>query len=577
MKKTIFLLGCVLMAAFAGPATANEKDYLPLKPGFKWVYQIESWRGGEKEVGTHVIHIFSERFDPNTKTNRYFDKNSEILFSKSGEGVFSYTGVKVLKFPVKAGSSWVSSGSNRDFRHFKVERAGVNVKVRGKTYHGCIVRSFATGKITSMRRGEIVHFAIEDKSYLCRGVGLVLSETYEVSKELGERRLVERMGLVEFERSAAIAEGGPRLETSSSEVKGIEAAFRYPEKGFTMPALSPDNKWVVYLKREDVSDLANDRMEVWAARVDGGEDMRLELPSTKEVTRILWSSDGSRVAVGGDGIWSKEGSYIVEFGPDGPGKVRTIQCVGVSWLAQGQRVACAESGSGGLSIDIYDASSGSKVDTIHRAKDMINYSGLAARPAGNLLAFNDSMEGIYVWDVSRKGREKLVTKIPVSERQQYYGLMWAASGGRLLFYRGKGLYALDVKTKTKRLFEASVSISSARWSPDGKRIAFIKKDRPKEVKVYDFDGNSKRSLGYIFDSDFNWSPDGNHIAFRDKSLNKKGSMYRKGIFLVDAGTGEGERQVSGISGSNIYFSKDGKFLVWSSFMAQTFFIVDLFE
>src|SRR5215212_9732097 len=64
--------------------------------------------------------------------------------------------------------------------------------------------------------------------------------------------------------------------------------------------------------------------------------------------------------------------------------------------------------------------------------------------------------------------------------------------------------------------------SSPRWSPDGKRIAYVltKADLEKSaydsnVRVIDTDGKNDRQLTFARGADFRprWSPDGKHLAF----------------------------------------------------------------
>ncbi len=96
-------------------------------------------------------------------------------------------------------------------------------------------------------------------------------------------------------------------------------------------------------------------------------------------------------------------------------------------------------------------------------------------------------------------------------------------------------------------------ISFARWSPDGKQIAFIKIPDSQipftvgELWVMDADGSNPRKLadadaghGYAA----NWSPDGKRIAFivrenaGDESANVSAEALVSNLYVVDVATGD---------------------------------------
>jgi TolB protein len=97
------------------------------------------------------------------------------------------------------------------------------------------------------------------------------------------------------------------------------------------------------------------------------------------------------------------------------------------------------------------------------------------------------------------------------------------------------------------------------WSPDGKRIAFVRKDiywwKPWQVYTMNADGSSPRLLTSApADQKPKWSPDGTMIAF--------GAFRNIGTMNAD---GSGFRLYSAQLGFEPDWSPDGKSLIYSSF------------
>ena len=83
--------------------------------------------------------------------------------------------------------------------------------------------------------------------------------------------------------------------------------------------------------------------------------------------------------------------------------------------------------------------------------------------------------------------------------------------------RARHIWLLDVKTKEVRQFTNSSKTEDApRWSPDGKRLAFISnRDDVRQIYAIPMNGGeAKRLLETKHEIDnFSWSPDGKQIAF----------------------------------------------------------------
>jgi len=83
--------------------------------------------------------------------------------------------------------------------------------------------------------------------------------------------------------------------------------------------------------------------------------------------------------------------------------------------------------------------------------------------------------------------------------------------------RARHIWLLDIKTKEVRQFtNSSKTEDTPRWSPDGKRLAFISnRDDVRQIyAIYMNGGEAKRLLETKHEIDnFSWSPDGKQIAF----------------------------------------------------------------
>src|SRR5262249_42134981 len=83
--------------------------------------------------------------------------------------------------------------------------------------------------------------------------------------------------------------------------------------------------------------------------------------------------------------------------------------------------------------------------------------------------------------------------------------------------RARHIWLLDVKMKEVRQFtNSSKNEDTPRWSPDGKRLAFISnRDDVRQIYAIPMNGGeAKRLLETKHEIDnFSWSPDGKQIAF----------------------------------------------------------------
>lgn len=149
---------------------------------------------------------------------------------------------------------------------------------------------------------------------------------------------------------------------------------------------------------------------------------------------------------------------------------------------------------------------------------------------------------------------------------------WAPDSRRLVFsaWRGEkaGLFVYDVAARSERALTPGGDDVNARFSPDGKVVAFVRDGR--ELRVVDVATGAERllasgrSLGrapFIPDGNFAFSPDGSQLAFLD--ITDRGFLN---AFVVPVAGGD-VRQVSFLSnafGGSITWAKDGRSLFFTN-------------
>ncbi len=100
------------------------------------------------------------------------------------------------------------------------------------------------------------------------------------------------------------------------------------------------------------------------------------------------------------------------------------------------------------------------------------------------------------------------------------GMVLAPDGKGMLYTQGKTVYHLPDITaplpKPVPLFEVRAGVGSLKWSPDGKRVAFVSpRGDHSFVGVFSLDGTHIKWIapGLSFDEHPVWSPDGAKVAF----------------------------------------------------------------
>ena len=171
---------------------------------------------------------------------------------------------------------------------------------------------------------------------------------------------------------------------------------------------------------------------------------------------------------------------------------------------------------------------------------------------------------------------------------------WSRDGRTIVFVSwrdGNGeVYAMDADgTSPRNLTQDPAQDVHPAWSPDGRRIAFVSsrspssrckpgpgpcwgRDRQSEIYVMNADGSRKRNLTRRANDDYpTWSPDGRRIAF----LRATGSYRHHGyhLYVVNA-DGSGLRNLMQIAAvayfySHLVWSPDGRTIYFGRYLIST--------
>jgi dipeptidyl aminopeptidase/acylaminoacyl peptidase len=152
------------------------------------------------------------------------------------------------------------------------------------------------------------------------------------------------------------------------------------------------------------------------------------------------------------------------------------------------------------------------------------------------------------------------------------------------------LHVVSTETGESRPFiTGKGKVSSPRWSPDGKRIAYLKRrgdDDPTQVWAVPIDGGESRQITHPPTKvlTYRWHPSGQQIAFvattpksaREKKMEKKGfgfifyeeNLKHRNLYLLDVKAEDDHRDAKQLTDDvtvwEFEFSPDGKWIAASS-------------
>jgi Tol biopolymer transport system component len=286
---------------------------------------------------------------------------------------------------------------------------------------------------------------------------------------------------------------------------------------------------------------------VFAANVDGSGTRNLVRGSSLADSHVTVSPDGRRVAfVRSIDIGSEE---VVVMNADGTGQ-RRIASAGFDlqpeWSPDGSLIAF--SGGSGLYVVRPDGTDERRIINDAAVGD----HGLSWSPDGTMLAYGGS-RGLMTVNV-QTGAKNLVAAISRTDLAERPA--WSPAGDRIAFLDDGNVEIVSVDGSIRHWTSLQAYGETPSWSPDGRLLAVGVRDlssgglgsrRPERVEVFDAQTNSTTALtSPIFgesSGEPQWSPDGRRIAFL-RTPTADIDVYANADLWVMNADGSGQTQLS---------------------------------
>ena len=340
-------------------------------------------------------------------------------------------------------------------------------------------------------------------------------------------------------------------------------------QGFSPPretreaAWSPDGRKVLYVSRGD-----RNTWDLYVINVDGSGRRRLTSVSSASAA---WSPHGRKIAFAGprrapDALHPRPASGgLWVINADGSGKRRLApKGEDPAWSPDGRTIAFAASSR----IYVVNADgTGQRAlagTTVGGSRTGGRMSSPAWSPDGRKVLFLsdagtlcDFCFHLYVVNADGSGERRLGHKHETGPRRMVgdFSPAWSPDGQRIAFVRRRfHPTGLDVgvvrvmraggreqrKLTRERLTEGHSLHASVAWSPDGQKLAFTS-DRDGNAEVYTINsgGSELRRLtnNPEYDGDAAWAPDGRQLVF----VSNRDGGY--GVYLMNA-DGSGQRRLA---------------------------------
>jgi Tol biopolymer transport system component len=173
---------------------------------------------------------------------------------------------------------------------------------------------------------------------------------------------------------------------------------------------------------------------------------------------------------------------------------------------------------------------------------------------------------------TQSGKDVGAYDLPASTRI----VQWSSSGLKLLAYRGtspSAIFAINPATGVSRALTPWGSDEFGRYSPDGRRIAFLTTiDGRKRVVLADAQGRERRVLQSAEPiSAVKWSPDGRYVAFLSMQLYPQFTQ----LTLLDVTTGQEKALGRMPPPANFAWRADSKAIVGTDLIPDSSLFVDI--
>jgi Tol biopolymer transport system component len=320
----------------------------------------------------------------------------------------------------------------------------------------------------------------------------------------------------------------------------IQGAPARPE--VRSPVWSPDGRRIAFVSRRDGKAL-------YVMNADGS-GLRI-VARVERLATPAWSPDGQRIAFQGRRDGHSGALYVVNA--DGSGQ-RTLARRGSApaWSPDGRRIAFV------ITAKLYVVNAdGSGHRTLTRLRGDGAAGSLAWSPDGRkllvLLEHGSAplcaiCDRVYVLNADGSGLRDLTRKLggsqpgpgPASDP------VWSPDGRKIAFVRSNtrlGVYVVNADGSGMRNLTPKpmgAAYAAPAWSPDGRKITFAsERDGNSEIYLMNADGSGQRNLtrDLAYDGDPGWSPDGQKITF----VSNRDGLYE--VYVMNA-DGSGQRRLT---------------------------------
>jgi Tol biopolymer transport system component len=562
----------------------KKPDYYPLAVGNQWEFNRQHFKEDEKKLSRHSTTIITGKSDIGNGMIQYYTEGGKEFLIKAKEGILTSSGIFLLKYPLTEGASWISGQWNYDQRLFKVEKVGFSITLSGRKYDNCIKITVTSDFHATLRKDrETEYVAFESYHYYAPNVGPVLTETFEIKKS-GKRTPISRTELVKFETSRPVPESKAEI-LGTKEMVGPKESFRFPEKGFIHPILSPDDKWLIYQRTEKVwkelyyTELGK-KYEKIVPVCQAGEEK-----SIRGIGIGKWSPDGRVLAVQVDSEYGNQ-IVLVDFSRDQP---FFMESLGTDDSSFGKCFYWSLEG-----FIVYLGKRGTIMKKFPRKQpDEFTLSTVSFQVAsGGLLLYGAGNRSVYLANLQKSStRTRIfpdlrIDSFDLSPNGEYALLydLYSDQNNRLAMLAN--LKTLQIKNKWLIRSEPWLE---AKWSPDGSKLAYLEKTFPQKSKddpsktvwpnphffVLDLGTGKTQDYGIGVSKDFSWTPDGRHIIYSMKYAHDSLGMYHNGIFIMRVSDGQEIGQLTKVSAHlNLTMSPSCKYIVWQALNMDTFFVAE---
>ena len=316
-----------------------------------------------------------------------------------------------------------------------------------------------------------------------------------------------------------------------------------PPRQTREPVWSPDGRRILYVSRGE-----RNTWDLYVINVDGSGQRKMA--SVASAT-AAWSPDGRRIVFAG-----RKGSGPFVINVDGSGQ-RKLAPRGddPAWSPDGRKIAFAAGAK--LWVVNVDGTGQRRLWTAGRM------SSPAWSPDGEKVLFLSDEDNpcdycfhVYVVNADGSGERRLTHDATPgaptpSTVQSNYAPAWSPDGRRIAFVRTTGfpqhlgdVWVMNADGRAPRKLTRGVwgagRYGALAWSPDGRKLAFTS-DRDGNAEVYSINANGsalrRLTISPEFDGDGAWSPDGRRIVFVS---NRDGDSD---VYVMNA-DGSGQRRLA---------------------------------